>query len=106
MRRAAFPNLFRPITVGRYTLANRIMNTGHAAHFQTGDGLPTQAYVDYVRERARGGGAVGWRNTIISTDCPFLKGRPVSKTSPSFVMTCFTCTASISEPPDVSRGSA
>ncbi|MBM3491337.1 MAG: FAD-dependent oxidoreductase [Alphaproteobacteria bacterium] len=52
---SAFPNLFRPIQVGRYTLKNRIMNTGHAAHFQTADGLPTQRYVDYVRERARGG---------------------------------------------------
>ena len=31
------------------------MNTGHAAHFQTGDGLPTQRYVDYVGERAKGG---------------------------------------------------
>ena len=50
-----FPHLFSPITIGRYTLANRIMNTGHAAHFQTGDGLPTQRYIDYVRERAKGG---------------------------------------------------
>jgi len=31
------------------------MNTGHAAHFQTGDGIPTDRYVDYVRERAKGG---------------------------------------------------
>ena len=31
------------------------MNTGHAAHFQTGDGLPTQRYVDCVGERAKGG---------------------------------------------------
>ena len=52
----AFPHLFSPLKVGKYTLANRIMNTGHAAHFQTGDGLPTQRYVDYVRERAKGGG--------------------------------------------------
>ena len=44
--------------VGTYRLANRIMNTGHAAHFQTGDGLPTRRYVDYVRERARGGAGI------------------------------------------------
>ena len=50
-----FPHLFSPITVGQYTLKNRIMNTGHAAHFQTGTGLPTERYVDYVRERAKGG---------------------------------------------------
>ncbi len=55
---SAFPHLFSPITLGRYTLANRIMNTGHAAHFQSGDGLPTQRYVDYVRERARGGAGI------------------------------------------------
>jgi 2,4-dienoyl-CoA reductase-like NADH-dependent reductase (Old Yellow Enzyme family)/thioredoxin reductase len=55
---SAFPGLFSPLRVGAYTLANRIMNTGHAAHFQTGDGLPTQRYVDYVRERAKGGAGI------------------------------------------------
>jgi 2,4-dienoyl-CoA reductase-like NADH-dependent reductase (Old Yellow Enzyme family)/thioredoxin reductase len=53
-----FPNLFSPIKVGPYTLANRIMNTGHAAHFQLGDGTPTDAYAYYVRERAKGGAGV------------------------------------------------
>ena len=53
-----FPHLFSPISVGHYTLKNRIMNTGHAAHFQTGTGLPTERYVDYVRERARGGAGI------------------------------------------------
>jgi hypothetical protein len=33
-----FPHLFSPLRVGRYLLKNRIMNTGHAAHFQAGDG--------------------------------------------------------------------
>ncbi len=54
----AFPHLFSPLKVGSYTLKNRVMNTGHAAHFQTGDGLPTERYVDYVRERARGGAGI------------------------------------------------
>lgn len=53
-----FPNLFNPIQVGPYTLKNRIMNTGHAAHFQLGDGTPTDAYAYYVRERAKGGAGV------------------------------------------------
>ncbi len=53
-----FEALFSPIKIGGYTLKNRIMNTGHAAHFQTGDGLPTQNYVDYVRERAKGGAGI------------------------------------------------
>ena len=50
-----YPHLFSPIQFGSYTIKNRIMNTGHAAHFQTGDGLPTGRYVDYLRERAKGG---------------------------------------------------
>ena len=50
-----FPHLFSRLEIGAYTLKNRIMNTAHAAHFQTGDGLPTERYVDYVRERAKGG---------------------------------------------------
>jgi 2,4-dienoyl-CoA reductase-like NADH-dependent reductase (Old Yellow Enzyme family) len=54
----SFPQLFSPLRIGNYTLKNRIMNTGHAAHFQTGDGLPTERYVDYVRERAKGGAGI------------------------------------------------
>ena len=50
-----FPYLFSSIAIGPYTLKNRIMNTGHAAHFQSGDGLPTMRYVDYLGERAKGG---------------------------------------------------
>jgi 2,4-dienoyl-CoA reductase-like NADH-dependent reductase (Old Yellow Enzyme family)/thioredoxin reductase len=53
-----FPHLFSPLRVGRYTLKNRIMNTGHAAHFQTGDGTPTEQYIHYVRERAKGGAGI------------------------------------------------
>lgn len=53
-----FPHLFSPLRVGAYTLKNRIMNTGHAAHFQTADGVPTDRYVDYVAERAKGGVAI------------------------------------------------
>ena len=64
-----FPHLFSPLSVGKYTLANRIMNTGHAAHFQSGDGLPTERYVDYVRERARGGaGIIVTGHTVVYYD--------------------------------------
>ena len=31
------------------------MNTAHGARFQTSSGVPTERYVDYVRERAKGG---------------------------------------------------
>ena len=65
----SFPHLFSPLKVGSYTLANRIMNTGHAAHFQSGDGLPTQRYVDYVAERAKGGvGIIVTGHTVVYYD--------------------------------------
>ena len=60
----SFPHLFSPIAIGAYTLKNRIMNTGHAAHFQTGDGLPTQRYVDYVGEGEGGVGIVVTGHTV------------------------------------------
>jgi 2,4-dienoyl-CoA reductase-like NADH-dependent reductase (Old Yellow Enzyme family) len=49
-----FPHLFQPLRVGALTLKNHFMNTGHAVHFQTGDGIPTEKYVHYLRERAKG----------------------------------------------------
>ena len=64
-----FPHLFSPLKVGKYTLKNRIVNTGHAAHFQTGDGMPTYRYVDYVRERAKGGaGMIVTGHTVVYRD--------------------------------------
>ncbi|WPE24335.1 FAD-dependent oxidoreductase [Shinella zoogloeoides] len=56
--RNAFPNLFSPLKLGNYVLKNRIMNTGHAAHYQQGDGTPSDAYAWYVRERAKGGAGI------------------------------------------------
>jgi 2,4-dienoyl-CoA reductase-like NADH-dependent reductase (Old Yellow Enzyme family)/thioredoxin reductase len=65
----AFPLLFSPLRVGNYTLRNRIVNAGHAAHFQTGDGTPTDRYVDYVRERAKGGaGMIILGHTVVYHD--------------------------------------
>lgn len=54
----AFPNLFSPIKLGNYVLRNRIMNSGHAAHYQKGNGTPSDAYAYYVRERAKGGAGI------------------------------------------------
>ncbi|MBI4338265.1 MAG: FAD-dependent oxidoreductase [Chloroflexi bacterium] len=50
-----FPRLFSPIQVGKFTLHNRIVNTGHHTHYEDGDGSPTDRHVYYYRERARGG---------------------------------------------------
>ena len=66
-----FPALFSPLSIGNYTLRNRIMNTGHAAHFQTATGVPTQRYADYVGERARGGaGIIVIGHTMVAYDGP------------------------------------
>ena len=64
-----FPHLFQPIRVGKYTLKNRIVNAGHAAHYQGEGGLPDDRYVHYVRERAKGGAAmVVLGNTVVYND--------------------------------------
>ena len=49
-----FPRLFSPIQVGKITLANRIVCTGHATVFEQG-GMFTERHLNFYRERARGG---------------------------------------------------
>jgi 2,4-dienoyl-CoA reductase-like NADH-dependent reductase (Old Yellow Enzyme family) len=49
-----FPNLFRPIDVGPFTLKNRIAVSPHGPMYAEG-GLLTQRYVDYEIEKAKGG---------------------------------------------------
>ena len=54
----ALPNLFDPIKIADCMLKNRITNTGHAPHFQAGDGTPTERYIVYIGERAKGGAGI------------------------------------------------
>lgn len=49
-----YPNLFSPIQVGRMTIANRIVCTGHATVFEQ-RGRFTERHLHFYRERARGG---------------------------------------------------
>ncbi len=49
-----FPKLFSPITLGKYTLPNRIVCTGHATSFED-EGLFSKRHLHYFKERARGG---------------------------------------------------
>jgi 2,4-dienoyl-CoA reductase-like NADH-dependent reductase (Old Yellow Enzyme family) len=49
-----FPNLFRPIQVGPFTLKNRIAVAPHGPMYGVG-GVLTQQYVDYEVEKAKGG---------------------------------------------------
>jgi 2,4-dienoyl-CoA reductase-like NADH-dependent reductase (Old Yellow Enzyme family) len=50
-----FPHIFRPLTLKNVTLRNRIAISGHIAGWWVDQGLPSDAFVAYVEERARGG---------------------------------------------------
>src|SRR5579884_478037 len=50
-----FPHLFRPLTIKGVTLRNRIAISGHIAGWWVDGGLPSDAFVAYVEERAKGG---------------------------------------------------
>lgn len=49
-----FPHLFSPIQIGKKTVKNRIMSTGHDTTLPT-HGLVNEAYLAYQEARARGG---------------------------------------------------
>jgi len=50
-----YPHIFRPFTLKNLTLKNRIMVSGHFAGWWVDGGLPSDTFVDYVEERAKGG---------------------------------------------------
>ncbi|HET9469506.1 MAG TPA: hypothetical protein VFO24_00270, partial [Usitatibacter sp.] len=53
---AAFPHLFRPYTLKGVPLRNRVVISAHFAGWWVGpDGLPSDAFADYIEERAKGG---------------------------------------------------
>jgi N,N-dimethylglycine/sarcosine dehydrogenase len=52
-----FPHLLSPLTIRRFVLKNRIVSTSHDAHFGV-NGLPTDRYIRYHVEKARGGAAL------------------------------------------------
>jgi dimethylglycine catabolism A len=52
-----FPNLFQPLQVGPVTLRNRVTIPAHQPRLAK-DSLPSDAYIEYHRTRARGGAAM------------------------------------------------
>jgi len=52
-----FPRLFSPFPVRGFVLKNRIVSTSHDAHFGV-NGLPTDRYIRYHVEKAKGGAAM------------------------------------------------
>ncbi|MHA1559957.1 MAG: oxidoreductase, partial [Alphaproteobacteria bacterium] len=60
---AAYPHLFSPFTLGRLTLANRIMIPAMTTNYAEPDGSIGDKLIDYLVERARGGfGAIVTEN--------------------------------------------
>ena len=51
----AYPNLLTPLTIGKVTIRNRLMQTAHAKGFHAGDGLTNNRDIYYQAERAKGG---------------------------------------------------
>src|SRR5260370_13626752 len=51
-----FPHLFRPITLKGVPIRNRVVISAHFAGWWVDPGgLPSEAFADYIEERARGG---------------------------------------------------
>ena len=51
-----FPYLFRPYTLKGVPIRNRVVISAHFAGWWVGpDGLPSEAFADYIEERAKGG---------------------------------------------------
>src|SRR2546421_10506015 len=50
-----FPHLFRPYDLKGVELRNRVAISGHFAGWWVDQGLPSDAFVAYVEERAKGG---------------------------------------------------
>lgn len=52
---ARFPHIFQSFQLKNLTLRNRVMISGHFAGWWVDNGLPSDSFVDYVEERAKGG---------------------------------------------------
>src|SRR5947207_9224952 len=50
-----FPRLFHPLHLRNVALKNRVAVSAHFAGWWVDEGLPSDAFVSYVEERAKGG---------------------------------------------------
>ncbi|MGA7811921.1 FAD-dependent oxidoreductase [Caballeronia sp.] len=67
-----YPNLFKPLTLNKLTLRNRIVSTAHAEVYAEPGGLPGDRYIRYYEEKAKGGVglAVCGGSSPVSIDSP------------------------------------
>lgn len=67
-----YPHLFEPLRINRVLLRNRIVSTAHAEVYGVG-GVPTERYIRYYEEKARGGVglAICGGSSPVSRDSPW-----------------------------------
>ncbi|MBP6562158.1 MAG: NADH:flavin oxidoreductase [Neisseriaceae bacterium] len=67
-----YPHLFEPLTLNQVTIRNRIISTAHAEVYAE-NGVPTQRYIRYYEEKAKGGLglAICGGSSPVSRDSPW-----------------------------------
>lgn len=68
----AFDAIFQPIQIGSQTIRNRVVSTAHAEVYATDGGMPTERYIRYYEEKARGGCGlcICGGSSVVSIDSP------------------------------------
>ena len=80
-----FNAIFKPITLNRVTIANRLVSTPHSELYAEG-GKTTERYIRYHEEKARGGiGLTMGGASSVSLDSPQLWGPSVDVTSDAII---------------------
>ncbi|MCG7587681.1 N-methylproline demethylase, partial [Photobacterium sp. OFAV2-7] len=50
-----FDAIFQPLAINKLMIRNRIVSTAHAEVYATLNGMPTERYIRYYEEKAKGG---------------------------------------------------
>lgn len=50
-----FDAIFQPLAINRLMIRNRVISTAHAEVYATENGMPTERYIRYYEEKAKGG---------------------------------------------------
>ncbi|MGF1769671.1 NADH:flavin oxidoreductase [Enterovibrio makurazakiensis] len=50
-----FDAIFQPLAINKLMIRNRVISTAHAEVYSTENGMPTERYIQYYEEKAKGG---------------------------------------------------
>ena len=67
-----FNALFQPMAINKLTIRNRVVSTAHAEVYATDGGMPTERYIKYYEEKAKGGCGlcICGGSSVVSIDSP------------------------------------